>query len=147
MLTKFPTNQNHRPKYYVINAEGKTLGRVATKVATLLLGKTTAFYTPWVNQGNYVTILNSEKIVVSGKKETQKFYYRNSQRPGSLKKETFQDLKKRLPSRILEKAIWGMLPKGVLGRKYYQRLYVFAAGPLLEVCQNKGDQSWLSVDV
>jgi large subunit ribosomal protein L13 len=73
-----------------------------------------------------VVILNASKIKVTGKKEEQKLYYRNSQRPGSLKIETFKQVKERIPSRILEKAIWGMLPKGVLGREYYRRLYIYS---------------------
>lgn len=89
----------------------KTLGRLATEVSKLLRGKEISYFTPGVDQGNFVVILNANKIEVSGNKETQKLYYRNSQRPGSLKIETFKQVKERIPSRILEKAIWGMLPK------------------------------------
>jgi large subunit ribosomal protein L13 len=91
-----------------------------------LRGKENSLFTPGVDQGNYVVILNANLIKVSGKKETEKLYYRNSQRPGSLKIETFKQLKARIPSRILEEAIWGMLPKGVLGREYYRRLYIYS---------------------
>ena len=75
---------------------------------------------------NFVVILNANKIKVTGKKAIQKLYYRNSQRPGGLKIETFTDLQNRIPSRILEESIWGMLPKGVLGRQYYRRLYIYS---------------------
>ena len=89
-------------------------------------GKETTFYTPGVDQGNYVVILNADKIQVSGNKEFEKLYYRHSHTPGSLKIETFQQLRNRIPSRILEKSIWGMLPKGSLGRQYYKRLFIYS---------------------
>jgi len=126
MKTLFPKKEYHVPKWFVIDATGKTLGRLATETSKLLRGKETSFFTPGVDQGNFVVILNAEKIEVSGKKEVQKLYYRNSQRPGSLKIENFKQLKNRIPSRILEKAIWGMLPKGVLGREYYRRLFIYS---------------------
>lgn len=125
MKTIFPKKECHVPKWFVVDATGKTLGRLATEVSKLLRGKEISFFTPGVDQGNFVVILNSNKIEVSGKKEEQKLYYRNSQRPGSLKIETFKQVKQRVPARILEKAIWGMLPKGVLGREYYRRLYIY----------------------
>jgi large subunit ribosomal protein L13 len=126
MKTIFPKKECHVPKWFVIDANGKTLGRLSTEASKLLRGKETSFFTPGVNQGNYVVILNANKIEVSGKKEDQKLYYRNSQRPGSLKIETFKQLKNRIPTRILEKSIWGMLPKGVLGREYYKRLFIYS---------------------
>jgi len=126
MKTVFPKNECHIPKWFVIDATGKTLGRLATEVSKLLRGKEISYFTPGVDQGNFVVILNANQIEVSGNKETQKLYYRNSQRPGSLKIETFKQVKERIPSRILEKAIWGMLPKGVLGREYYRRLYIYS---------------------
>ena len=126
MKTIFPKKECHIPKWFVIDAKGKTLGRLSTEASKLLRGKETTFFTPGIDQGNYVVILNADKIQVTGKKEDEKLYYRNSQRPGSLKIETFKQLKNRIPSRILEKSIWGMLPKGVLGRNYYRRLYVYS---------------------
>jgi large subunit ribosomal protein L13 len=126
MKTIFPKKECHVPKWFVIDANGKTLGRLSTIASKLLRGKETSFFTPGINQGNYVVILNADKIEVSGKKEDQKLYYRNSQRPGNLKIETFKQLKNRIPSRILEKSIWGMLPKGVLGREYYRRLFIYS---------------------
>jgi len=125
MKTLFPKKECHIPKWFVIDATGKTLGRLACEVSKLLRGKEISYFTPGVDQGNFVIILNANKIEVTGNKELQKLYYRNSQRPGSLKVETFKDLKNRIPIRILEKAIWGMLPKGILGREYYRRLYVY----------------------
>jgi large subunit ribosomal protein L13 len=126
MKTVFPKKECHVPKWFVVDAAGKTLGRLSTEVSKLLRGKEISYFTPGVDQGNFVVILNANKIEVSGKKEEQKLYYRNSQRPGSLKIETFKQVKERVPTRILEKAIWGMLPKGVLGREYYRRLYIYS---------------------
>jgi large subunit ribosomal protein L13 len=107
------------------------LGRLATEVSKLLRGKESGYFTPGVDQGNYVVVLNAAQIQVTGKKELQKLYYRNSQTPGNLKIETFQQLKTRIPTRIVERAIWGMLPKGPLGRQYYRRLYVYSAQNML----------------
>jgi len=126
MKTPFPKNECHVPKWFVIDATGKTLGRLATEASKLLRGKETTLYTPGVNQGNFVVVLNAGKIIVTGKKSLNKLYFRNSQRPGSLKKESFKELKARIPARIIERAIWGMLPKGVLGREYYRNLYVYS---------------------
>ena len=126
MKTIFPKKECHVPKWFVIDANGKTLGRLSTEASKLLRGKETTFYTPGVDQGNYVVILNADKIQVSGNKESEKLYYRHSHTPGSLKIETFQQLRNRIPSRILEKSIWGMLPKGSLGRQYYKRLFIYS---------------------
>lgn len=125
-LTQYPKKNNHIPQCFTINAQGKTLGRLATLVSKLLVGKEISLFTPGVDQGNFVIIYNASNIIVTGKKEKQKLYYRNSQRPGSLKFENFSELKARIPARIIEKAVWGMLPKGVLGRQYFKRLYVYS---------------------
>jgi large subunit ribosomal protein L13 len=126
MKTPFPKNECHVPKWFVINADGQRLGRLATEVSKLLRGKEISFFTPGVDQGNFVVILNANKVCVTGNKELEKLYYRNSQRPGSLKSENFKQLQNRIPSRILEEAIWGMLPKNVLGREYYRRLFIYS---------------------
>jgi large subunit ribosomal protein L13 len=126
MKTIFPKKEYHIPKWFVIDANGKTLGRLSTEASKLLRGKENTFFTPGVDQGNYVVILNADKIEVSVKKEEQKLYYLNSQRPGSINVETFKQLQNRIPSRILEKSIWGMLPKNVLGREYYKRLFIYS---------------------
>jgi len=153
MKTIFPKKECHIPKWFVINAEGKTLGRLATEVSKLLRGKETSYYTPGIDQGNFVIILNANKISVTGKKAFQKLYYRNSQRPGSLKSETFTELKNRIPSRILEKAIWGMLDKNHLNREYYKRLYIFSDNQipykanLLEEEQSKLEKTWIKIEL
>lgn len=155
MKTIFPKNECHKPKWFVIDATDKTLGRLATEVSKLLRGKETSYFTPGVDQGNFVVILNANKIQVSGKKEFQKLYYRNSQRPGSLKIETFKQLKERIPTRILEKAIRGMLPKGVLGRNYYRRLYVYCDNKINYTISKKNEletnvsssNNWIEVNI
>ncbi len=126
MKTYFVKKEKHKANYYLINAENQCLGRLASKISLLLRGKETSLYSPGIDQGHYVVVVNADKIKVSGKKEEQKLYYRNNQRPGSLKVENFKTLKKRIPTRILEEAVWGMLPKGVLGRQYYRRLYLYS---------------------
>jgi large subunit ribosomal protein L13 len=131
MKTLFPKQEVHIPKWFVIDATDKTLGRLSTEASKLLRGKETSLFTPGVNQGNFVVILNADKIKVSGKKAVQKLYYRNSQRHGGLKIETFTQLKNRIPTRILEEAIWGMLPKGVLGREYYRKLYIYSTDKIV----------------
>lgn len=146
MKTIFPKKEFHVPKWFVIDAEGKTLGRLATESSKLLRGKETSLFTPGVDQGNFVVILNCDKIKVTGKKEFQKLYYRNSQRPGSLKIENFKELKNRIPSRIIEKAIWGMLPKGVLGRQYYRRLFVYAGNQIIYNKTKDGHQKSISLE-
>jgi large subunit ribosomal protein L13 len=152
MKTLFPKKEAHIPKWFVIDATNKTLGRLSTEASKLLRGKETSFFTPGVDQGNFVIILNAEKIEVTGKKETQKLYYRNSQRPGNLKIETFNQLKNRIPSRIVEQAIWGMLPKGVLGRQYFKRLYVYASENVVykknvKTTEMMNEKEWIKVDL
>jgi len=154
MKTLFPKQESHIPKWFVIDATDKTLGRLSTEASKLLRGKETSFFTPGVNQGNFVVILNADKIKVTGKKESQKLYYRNSQRPGSLKIETFTQLKNRIPSRILEESIWGMLPKGVLGREYFRRLSVYAGDKIIYKNTKINDlntleleKNWIKIDL
>jgi len=156
MKTIFPKKECHLPKKYVIDAKGKTLGRLATEASKLLRGKESSLFTPGVDQGNYVVILNANLIHISGKKETEKLYYRNSQRPGGLKIENFKQLKERIPSRILEEAIWGMLPKGVLGRDYYRRLYIYSDNKINfkktnSIANNQFSEAeaneWIKVDI
>jgi large subunit ribosomal protein L13 len=141
MITVFPKNHVHVPFYFILNASGKTLGRLATTASKLLRGKESSYYTPGVNQGNFVMIINSDQILVSGKKRDQKIYYSPTQRPGNLKSENYKSLKARLPSRIIERAVYGMLPKGTLGRNYYKRLYVYS-GPLPTL--KKGSQDFIA---
>lgn len=147
MKTIFPKKECHIPKWFVVDAEGKTLGRLATEVSKLLRGKEISYFTPGVDQGNYVVVVNADKITVTGNKELQKLYYRNSQRPGSLKIETFKQLQNRIPSRIIEKAVWGMLPKNVLGREYYRRLFIYSDNKINYVKAKDKEQQSISLEM
>ena len=151
MKTIFPKQECHIPKWYVVDAESKTLGRLATEVSKLLRGKETSYYTPGVNQSNYVVILNAHKIEIGGNKADEKLYYRHSQRPGSLKIETFKQVKNRIPTRILEKAIWGMLPKGKLGREYYRKLYIYCDDKINYAKHTKenliNNEKWIKINI
>jgi large subunit ribosomal protein L13 len=122
--TFIPSSDYTQKKWYQIDATDKTLGRLSTEVANILQGKNKVNYYPSVDMGDYVIIINAEKISVTGNKEEQKLYRRHSGRPGGMKIETFKALKQRIPERILEKSIKGMLPKGPLGRKMFTRLKV-----------------------
>lgn len=115
-------------KWYVVDAAGMTLGRLASEVARILRGKNKPIFTPHMDTGDYVIIVNAEKIKVTGKKLNQKIYYRHSGYVGGLKETTLKDMLAKHPERVLEHAVKGMLPKGPLGRKMYRKLFVYA-GP------------------
>ena len=116
------------PRWVLIDAEGKTLGRLATKIATLLRGKHRPYWTPNVAMGDFVVVVNADKIRVTGKKLEQKIYTRYSGYPGGLKKIPLDKMLATHPERVLEHAVKGMLPKGPLGRRLFKRLKVYA-GP------------------
>jgi large subunit ribosomal protein L13 len=124
--TVLDTKENETYKWYVIDAESKRLGRISTEISKILLGKNSPGYCPSTAIKHSVIVINSEKIEVTGKKATDKFYRRHSGRPGGLTIETFEELQKRLPNRIIEKAVKGMLPKGRLGRNLCNNLKVYA---------------------
>lgn len=115
-------------KWYVIDAEGKTLGRLASEAAKILRGKNKPIFTPHMDTGDYVIIVNAEKIKVTGKKLGQKIYYRHSDYVGGMKETTLKEMLAKKPERVLELAVKGMLPKGPLGRQMYKKLFVYA-GP------------------
>jgi large subunit ribosomal protein L13 len=123
--TFIPFNDYTKKKWYVINAEGKTLGRLSSETANILQGKNKINFYPSTDNGDYVIIINAKGFKVTGKKEEEKLYRRHSGRPGGMKIETLKVLKSRIPERILEKAVQGMLPKTSLGRKMFTRLRVF----------------------
>ena len=112
-------------EWYVIDAEGQRLGRLATEIAKILRGKNKPSFTPNMDTGDYVIVINAEKVVVTGKKNKQKQYRRHSGRPGGMKVETFDQLQNRIPERIIEQAVKGMLPKTPLGRKLFTKLKVY----------------------
>ncbi|NEU32496.1 50S ribosomal protein L13 [bacterium LRH843] len=113
-------------KWYVVDAEGQTLGRLASEVAAILRGKNKPTYTPHIDTGDHVIIVNAEKIHLSGNKLEGKIYYRHSNHPGGLKKTTAGEMLAKKPERMLELAVKGMLPKNTLGRKQGMKLHVFA---------------------
>lgn len=124
--TFISSNESIKQQWFIIDADGKCLGRLATTVVQLLRGKTKPYYNPSQDTGDYVIIINANKINITGNKRTQKLYMRHSGRPGGKKVETFSELQQRLPNRIIERAIKGMLPKNRLGRKLFTKLKVYA---------------------
>ena len=117
--------QDVQRDWYVIDAQGQTLGRLATQVATLLRGKHKPQFTPHVDCGDYVIVVNAEKIHVTGNKMTQKIYYRHSGYPGGLKQVTLRNQLQNFPDRVVEQAVRGMLPKNRLGRRMFKKLKVY----------------------
>ena len=115
-------------KWYVIDAEDKTLGKIASEVASILRGKKKPIYTPHVDTGDYVIVINAEKVRVTGKKEEQKIYKSHSGYPGGLKETTLRELRAKKPEEIIRHAVKGMMPKGKLGRQMFKKLKV-CAGP------------------
>ena len=113
-------------KWYVVDAEGKTLGRLASEVAKVLRGKNKAIFTPHIDTGDYVIVVNAEKIKVTGKKLDQKIYYHHSDYVGGMKETTLREMMAKKPERVIELAVKGMLPKGPLGRQMYTKLHVYA---------------------
>ncbi len=112
--------------WYVIDAEGKPLGRVASKAAVLLRGKHKPTYTPHIDCGDYVIIVNASKVLLTGNKMEDKKYYNHSQYPGGLRIRTAKEMVERYPEEMVEKAVKGMLPKNRLGRSMYKKLFVYA---------------------
>ena len=115
-------------KWYVVDAEGQTLGRMASEIAKVLRGKNKPEYTPHVDTGDYVVVVNAEKVKVSGKKLQQKIYYNHSDYVGGLKETTLAEMMAKKPEKVIELAVKGMLPKGPMGRDMIKKLHVYA-GP------------------
>jgi large subunit ribosomal protein L13 len=113
-------------KWYVVDAADQRLGRLATEIAQILRGKHKPTYTPNMDTGDFVVVINAEKVAVTGNKREDKLYRRHSGRPGGMKTETFAKLQSRVPERIIEQAVKGMLPKTILGRKLFTKLKVYA---------------------
>lgn len=125
MRTFTPKKDEIEKKWWVINAEGKTLGRLATEVAVLLRGKRKPEFTHFVDCGDFVVVINAEKVNVTGKKLEQKKYYSHSGYPGGIKAKTLKELLEKKPEEVVKKAVWGMIPKGKLGRAVYKKLKVY----------------------
>jgi large subunit ribosomal protein L13 len=136
MKTIFEKPYEVERKWYLIDAAGVSLGHVAAKAAYVLRGKNKPVYTPHQEVGDFVVIINADKVRVTGRKETDKMYYRHSGFPGGLKSDTFASLLKRKPTEPLELAIKGMLPQGVLGRKLLRNAKIYAGADHPHVAQN-----------
>ena len=126
MKTYMAKKSDIKRDWYVIDAEGQTLGRLAAKVATVLRGKHKAIYTPHVDWGDYVVVINAEKVNLTGNKLDQKMYYNHSGYPGGLRERNARTMKEQYPEEMVERAIKGMLPKGRLGRQMYKKLFVYS---------------------
>ena len=126
MKTYMPNSQNVDRKWYVVDAEGQTLGRLCSEVAKVLRGKNKPIFTPHADCGDYVIVINAEKINVTGKKLDQKIYYHHSDYVGGMKETKLKDMLIKHPERVIELGVKGMLPKGPLGRQMYKKLFVYA---------------------
>lgn len=128
MKTLFAKKNEVEHKWYVVDAKDAVLGRLATKIATYIRGKNKAIFTPNVDTGDFIIVVNADKIKLTGNKLTDKVYYHHSGYIGGIKGETAQELLDKKPERIIEKAVWGMLPKNRLGRAMIKKLKVYS-GP------------------
>ncbi|MCH7754960.1 50S ribosomal protein L13 [candidate division KSB1 bacterium] len=126
MQTYIPKLNEINQKWLVVDADGQILGRLASEVASILRGKNKPIFTPHMDVGDHVIIINAGKIRVTGKKAKTKKYYRHTGYPGGLRSDSYSDLIKSNPAKILEKAIWGMLPHNKLGKKIYKKLKIYA---------------------
>jgi large subunit ribosomal protein L13 len=124
--TYLPPVETIERDWYIVDAADQRLGRLASEIAMVLRGKNKPTFTPHLDTGDFVVVINAEKVAVTGKKRSQKLYRRHSGRPGGMKTETFEKLQARLPERIIEKAVQGMLPKNTLGRQLFTKLKVYA---------------------
>ena len=122
-------------KWLLIDAEGKTLGRLATEVARLLRGKHKPTYTPFIDTGDYVVVINASKMILTGKKLDQKFYRYHTGYPGGLKETSYKNLMAKNPEKALELAVKGMLPKNSLGRQMFKKLHVYAGAEHEQIAQ------------
>ena len=123
--TTTPSIETIKREWFLVDATDKTLGRLATEIAVILRGKNKPSFTPHLDTGDFVIVVNAEKIVVTGKKSSQKLYRRHSGRPGGMKIEKFETLQARIPERIIEQAVKGMLPHNALGRQQFKKLKVY----------------------
>lgn len=125
MKTQFATRDDVEKKWYLVDAEDAILGRIATKIAMYLRGKNKAIFTPHIDTGDFIIVINADKVKLTGNKLEDKVYYRHSGYPGGLKAETAKDRLRRKPEEIIIDAVWGMLPKGRLGRAMIKKLKVY----------------------
>ena len=135
MSTFMQKKENISRKWYVVDAEGMTLGRLATQVATILKGKHKVTYTPHVDCGDYVIVINASKINLTGKKLDDKKYYNHSGFPGGLRERTAKEMINKYPEEMIERAVKGMLPHGPLGRKMGKKLFVYSNDSYEQIAQ------------
>jgi len=126
--TYIPDVEKIERKWYVVDAEGQVLGRLASRIARILMGKHKSIYTPFMDVGDFVIVVNAEKVKVTGKKKDQKLYRWHTGYPGGFKSETLGSLLSRRPEEVIRRAVWGMLPHNRLGRKMIRKLKIYA-GP------------------
>lgn len=126
--TYYPKPDDISRDWYVVDANGQNLGRLATQIASVILGKNKPNYTPGVDNGDFVVVINAERVQVTGNKMDEKIYYRHSNYPGGLKSITLRDQLKKFPERVIRAAVWGMLPHNRHGRQLIKKLKVYA-GP------------------
>jgi large subunit ribosomal protein L13 len=125
MRTYFPKQGDIEPKWFIIDAEGKVLGRISTEIARIISGKSKPTYTPFLDTGDHVIVINAEKILLTGKKETDKIYRHHSLYPGGLTEKAARFVRADKPESMIERAVLGMLPKNKLGRKMIKKLKVY----------------------
>lgn len=125
MRTYFPKQGDIEPRWFIIDADGKVLGRISTMIANIISGKNKPTYTPFLDTGDHVIVINAEKIRLTGKKETDKMYRHHSGYPGGLTSTEARFVRAEKPERMIEEAVWGMLPKSKLGRKMLKKLKVY----------------------
>ena len=125
MRTYFPKQGDIEPRWFIIDAEGQVLGRLSTTIANIISGKSKPTYTPFLDTGDHVIVINAEKIKLTGKKETDKIYRHHSLYPGGLKERAARFIRAEKPESMIERAVWGMLPKNKLGHKMLKKLKVY----------------------
>ncbi|MED5464155.1 MAG: 50S ribosomal protein L13 [Myxococcota bacterium] len=128
MKTQSAKRENVERKWYVVDAEQAVLGRISTQIATILRGKNKPTFTPHVDTGDFVVVINADKVKLTGRKETDKLYHHHTGWVGGLVTKTAAEIREKAPEDLIKKAVWGMLPHGPLGRQMFKKLKVYAGG-------------------
>jgi large subunit ribosomal protein L13 len=136
MKTRIPKKEEVERKWWLVNAEGRVLGRLATEIAVLLRGKRKPQFTPFLDTGDFVVVVNADKIALTGRKLAQKTYYSHSGYPGGLRARSLQEMLVKKPEEVVKKAVWGMIPKNRLGRDLYKKLKVYRGPSHPHAAQN-----------
>jgi len=136
MKTFVPKKDEIEKKWWLVNAEGKILGRLATKIVILLRGKNKPRFSNFLDTGDFVIVINAERVSVTGRKLEKKEYYSHSQYPGGLKTEVLKELLEKKPEEVIKRAVWGMIPKNKLGRAVYKKLKVYRGSEHPHQAQN-----------